>query len=412
MNTHQSIPDKTLALSMKLLAEWQQIQNFDLLLAEQRKVDNSEVTDMAATTCRNYFRNKHYTDWLIQKSSQKPPRGRIKKLLGIAISQLMDNQLPVEIICDTAVRFCKKKFSKFDASFVNGILRSLTSEELPKAPADIQLGLSPELLKQWKKNFSREQIEDFATTLKSTAPMTARLSPEMPDISDLTDCTKKIALPEWAGNIEVFEVTNAKEFLARNNRRMYIQDPAPLLSINLLSPQPGEVIADLCSAPGGKSLLIAQLMNGSGKLISSDISKKRLITVQENLKNYPVCEIRQMDACNPDLEEESLDAVLLDVPCSNSGVIRRKADVRWTFNSKKVNELVELQSKILQATGRLVKKGGRLIYSTCSICPEENIEVVNSFLKNNSNFQLDCSKSLLPTQFHDGSFSCKLIKIK
>jgi len=112
MNSHQSTPDKTLALSFKLLTDWETTPNFDLLLAEQRKLDNSEITDMAATTCRSYFRNKHYTDWIIQSKSHKNPRGRIRRIIGIALTQIIEQQIEPEIICDTAVRFCKKKIQQ------------------------------------------------------------------------------------------------------------------------------------------------------------------------------------------------------------------------------------------------------------------------------------------------------------
>lgn len=408
MNSYQSVPDKTIALSFKLLTEWETTPNFDLILADQRKEDNSEVTDMAAVTCRSYFRNKHYIDWLVKTKATKRPRGRIRRILGIALTQLLEQQLEESIICDTAVRFCKNKYSKYDASFVNQFLRSLTSAPLPKAPYEITLGLSPELLNHWKKNFSKDEIKVFADCLMSPPPMTARLSPLKPNIDDLQDCLKAIDLPDWTKGIEVFEVTNAKLFLKENNNRLYIQDPAPLMSISLLNPQPNEIIADLCSAPGGKSLLIAQLLNNSGTLIAADLSSKRLKLVEDNLKGLDNCKISVMDARQPTIEKQSLDAVLLDVPCSNTGVIRRKADVRWTFSRNKLKELTTLQLEILQGASSLIKPGGRIVYSTCSICPEENMGVVESFISNNPKFEIENCTTLLPCKDHDGSFACKI----
>ena len=304
MNSHQSIPDKTLALSFKFLTDWESIQNFDLILAEQRKEDNSQITDMAAATCRNYFRNKHYIDWLIKKKTTKRPRGRIRRIIGIALAQILDQQIESSIICDTAVRFCKNKYSKFDANFVNHFLRSITDNSLLPPPKDVKLGLSPELLSHWKKHFSEEEIHSFAEILKSPAPLTARLSPQKPNIDDLAEYIKPIDLPEWSNGIKVFEVTAAKEFIQLNDGRLYIQDPAPLMAIGLLAPKSGESIADLCSAPGGKSLLIAQLLNNTGTLYATDLSKKRLTTVKENLKGFSNCEIRQMDATKPDIQEK------------------------------------------------------------------------------------------------------------
>ncbi len=412
MSSHLSTPDKTLNLCVRFLSEWQEQQNFDLVLAEQRKIDNSEVTDIAATTCREYFRQKHYIDWLISKNCEIPPRGRIKRILGIALTQMLMKQIPVEIICDTAVRFCKIKHSKHEANFLNGVLRQLSQGNFPLPKGDIQLGLSPELLLHWRKHFSKETVKKLAENLKNSPPLTARLSPDEPEISDLLPLLEELHLAAWAGKVKMYEVTHAKDFIEKNNNRLYIQDPAPLMAVNLLAPQAGEKIADLCAAPGGKSLLIAQLMKAKGELFVSDISEKRLQVVRQNLVNYPSCKIFQMDARQPTITAGSLDGVLLDVPCSNSGVIRRKPDVRWTFNRKKLQELCELQSEMLRAAAKLIRVGGRLVYSTCSICPEENLELVKSFVEKNENFSIESSMLLLPEKFHDGSFAAKIIKIR
>ena len=138
MNSHQSIPDRTLALSYRMMNEWEETPNFDLILAEQRKKDNSEVTDMAAALCRSTFRRRALIDWLIDKTADKRPRGRIYKLLRLAVSQILEDDLSKALVCDTAVRFCRKKFNKFEAGFVNQFLRRLTGSELPEP--DLGLG--------------------------------------------------------------------------------------------------------------------------------------------------------------------------------------------------------------------------------------------------------------------------------
>ena len=124
-------------------------------------------------------------------------------------------------------------------------------------------------------------------------------------------------------------------------------------------------------------------------------------------KNVTICE---NDGLKPKFDEESFDAILLDVPCSNTGVIRRKADVRWSFTAKKLKELTDLQSRLLQANAALVKSGGRLVYSTCSIDPQENEQVVESFLQNNNDFELVESQTLYPNELHDGAFAALLLK--
>ena len=113
MKSHQSIPDKTLAIAWKLLGEWEETPNFDILLNRLRQNEQGEVPDMVATVCRTVFRCRASIDWTIQKLSTKKPRGRLVRVLRIVLAQLLyEKQLPAALICDTAVRFCKKKFSE------------------------------------------------------------------------------------------------------------------------------------------------------------------------------------------------------------------------------------------------------------------------------------------------------------
>ena len=412
MKSHKSIPDRTLEASWKLLGEWEETPNFDLLLTRLRQNDNSEVADMVATLCRSVFRHRAVIDWTIRKLSSKPPRGRIFRVLRIVATQLMyEKQLPPALICDTAVRFCKKKLNKFEASFVNQFLHKLTSGELPKPPADIALNLSPALLKQWRQHFSNEQIGEWAGLLQKPATMTTRLAYKKTFPESCAAFVEKLDLPEWSAAWQVFEVKEAKNFIKNKGDDFYIQDPAPLYSHHLLNPKPGEIIGDMCAAPGGKSLMIAEKLQGEGHLHSCDVSEKRLKVVETNLAAFSTnVTIRQNDALKPSFEKESFDGILLDVPCSNTGVIRRKADVRWSFSAKKLQELTEMQLGMLKANAALIKKGGRLVYSTCSIDPQENEQVVEAFLAANDEFELKESQTLYPCEKHDGAFGALLIR--
>ena len=160
---------------------------------------------------------------------------------------------------------------------------------------------------------------------------------------------------------------------AVDTTRFYIQDPSTLLAPMLLAPQPGETIADLCAAPGGKSLILAEMLNGAGKLLCRDRSPERLKSIQENLRLWNNVQIEEGDAAADALPKHAWDAILLDVPCSNTGVIRRRPDVRWHFSLNKLQELVALQQRILENCADAVRPGGRIIYSTCSLEEEENL---------------------------------------
>ncbi|MCH2206763.1 MAG: methyltransferase domain-containing protein [Lentisphaerales bacterium] len=412
MNNHLSTPDHVIETAFVLLNKWEETPNFDLLLNQLRAEMNDEVTDMAAHVCRNVFRYRDKIDWLISKCSTKSPRGRIRKLLRIPIAQLIfDDQLPDALICDTAVRYCKKRFNKFDAGYVNKVLRTVIQNDDLTGPKNIELNLSPEIVKQWKRHFSEEQIQEWSKLLVKPASMTARmrLNAEVQK-DEFKSELKELEFTKLDTDWQYFKVTKAKDFLKKNNGRFYVQDPAPTMSLKYLAPKPGEVIGDLCAAPGGKSLLIAEKMQNEGELYSCDLSPKRLGTVEENLKDYSFAKIQVGDAANPDFEDETFDGILLDVPCSNTGVMRRKTDVRWSFTRKKMLEIIETQKSILKASARLIKKGGRLIYSTCSIDPEENEDVVKEFLESHPVFTLQEQNTLYPCAEHDGAFAACLIK--
>lgn len=364
---------------------------------------------MAANLCRYIFRNRAIIDWTIDQTADKKPRGRIYKVLRIAVAQIIEKQLPEALVCDTMVRFCKNKFNHFEASYVNQFLRKLTSQPLPVPTPKIALCLSPEISRQWNKIFTKEQIVEWAGVLKTPPVLTARQPLNETDVSDLEPFLKPLDLPDWAAGYKFFTVEKPRDFIENNNGRIYIQDPATIAAVKMLDPQEGEVIADLCSAPGGKSRLIAEALKGTGQLFACDSSAKRLTTVEANLKDFDNVTILKNNACNSDLKARSFDAILLDVPCSNSGVIRRKPDVRWTFNRQNLKDLNELQLDILTDAVRLLKPGGRIIYSTCSIDPQENEQVVDSFLKFHPNASVVESQTLYPALTHDGSHATKIV---
>ena len=176
--------------------------------------------------------------------------------------------------------------------------------------------------------------------------------------------------------------------------------------------KPGERVGDLCCAPGGKSLLLAEALERQGILYCRDRSEARLGRVRENLAGCTNVDIAVADALQPDLPEGSLQALLLDVPCSNTGVIRRRPDVRWTWSPGKLQELAALQEAILESSHKLLCPGGRLVYSTCSSEPEENFAQTARFLQRHPEFSLLKERQLLPDEKHDGAYAALMVRQK
>jgi 16S rRNA (cytosine967-C5)-methyltransferase len=253
-----------------------------------------------------------------------------------------------------------------------------------------------------------------------------------------------------------------------------IQDPSTFTAVALLDPQPGELVLDACAAPGGKAVLIAEKMNDSGRLIAMDLHDDRLKRLAGNVGRMRLIsiEITQGDATREQdikrvLEESSLDAspqvakdksgsagpafvrrlrrgtrlalpnpptfnkvgrtvpvsrkpmtkamffdrILLDVPCSNTGVLSRRSDARWRFSTTRMSQLVAVQRTMLDTTARFLKHGGTLVYSTCSLEPEECSKMVEAWLAANRNFRLAKTIELFPPETHtDGIFAAALIK--
>ena len=212
----------------------------------------------------------------------------------------------------------------------------------------------------------------------------------------------------WPVEVTEFVTESSEEF---NPAEYYLQDASTLMAPLMLGANPGETIADLCAAPGGKSLILAELLDNKGVLYSCDASEQRLGRLRENLLGFPNVRIEKQNAERPKLPNGSLDGLLLDVPCSNTGVIRRRPDVRWNFAEAELSRLVMEQKRILEGSCALVRSGGRLVYSTCSIEEEENAKQVRGFLKRHPEFTLAVEKQLYPTLEHDGAYSALLLKI-
>jgi 16S rRNA (cytosine967-C5)-methyltransferase len=181
----------------------------------------------------------------------------------------------------------------------------------------------------------------------------------------------------------------------------YIQDSSTLLAVCKLGPQPGETILDFCAAPGGKTTFIAQLMNNQGRIIAHDVSEERLKWIQENCARLGVTCVETILPSTLNLQPSTgFDRILVDAPCSNTGVMRRRVDLRWRIQPEEIERLRAAQLDLLQQAATQLKPGGVLVYSTCSLEPEENQEVVKQFLSEHAGFKLKGERELLP--FIDG----------
>lgn len=199
----------------------------------------------------------------------------------------------------------------------------------------------------------------------------------------------------------------------------YIQDDASILVSEILAPKEGDKVLDVCAAPGGKSTHIAQLMNDKGLVLARDVSTNKLAFIDENVKRLGIQSIQTEIFDGTNLDEKHInyfDGVLVDAPCSGLGIIRRKPEIKYNRSLEEIKSITNLQYEILEKSAELLKTGGTLVYSTCTIGTLENQDVINKFLNKHENFDIikidgkDYLQILPGDYASDGFFICKLSK--
>lgn len=355
-----------------------------------------------------------------------PPRFSTRAVLFIAGFELIEAASDgdagrVAKIVHHAVEQTKALASPAEARLVNAVVRKLAPDLGRPAPV---LNVSAEelgehfshpawLLRNWLAQFGPEATRQLLEWNQRPAPVHARWRAEGQPPPDFLKPTERPG---------IFEVASGRwadvEPLLKSGQ-LYLQDPSTLLPVDLLDPQPGEAVLDLCAAPGGKSLLIADRMK-SGRLVAVDLPAARIDRLKENLSRATGVEVALVQA---DVLErialvlrehrlpETYQAVLLDVPCSNTGVIRHRVDVKWRLQPGDLKKHPQQQLSLLHAAARLVEPGGRLVYSTCSIEAEENEHVVRSFLAGKAGGPFTLEQSILSypwTSGHDGAAAFRL----
>jgi 16S rRNA (cytosine967-C5)-methyltransferase len=198
---------------------------------------------------------------------------------------------------------------------------------------------------------------------------------------------------DWTSPNMVFELLRHPPLASLGSLQdgwFYVQDPGTLLAVAQLDPRPGETILDLCAAPGGKTTLIAQRMANRGRIVARDNQPERLKRLEENCRRLGATCV-DFSATSPEY-----DRILLDAPCSNTGVLRRRVDLRWRLEPAEIARLAKAQAALLSQAAPTLKPGGTLVYSTCSLEPEENQQVVQSFLETHPAFKLKTERELLP----------------
>ena len=360
------------------------------------------------------LRRKSYLDFLISHYSNLPfdeitPLFRNILRLGIYDLLFMDGT-PDYAAINEAVQISKDHISQKTGDFANAVLRKVQREmeNLPKPSSTnrteliSQIFSHPEwLVARWVKRFGEREAFQLMQANNRRPEFYVRVN----NLRTQTDnfrlrldksgvgFTEDERLPGYF-RVETLSEIRAKGWFSKG--LCQVQDIAAGFAPVVLDPKPGETVYDICAAPGTKTIVMANLMNNEGTILAIDDDGERISKIAENAENYGAENVKIQRADAREGRFKLADAVLLDAPCTGTGVLSKRADLRWRRKPEHLPEMVKLQSELLDAAANMVAKNGRLVYTTCSLEPEENQEQIAKFLKEYDNFELVDLTGIVP----------------
>ena len=362
--------------------------------------DRAFVQDLVYTVIRRLRPLRHVLGAFVKQW----PKGELEALLYVGAAQVLYmDDVPDFAAVNETVSAAKACENPSIARVVNGVLRNLIRQR-----ASVSLGTELEtfptaLVRRWTARFGAANAERLAAW--HNAPAVTYLARKDGTFTQLERGQKVSDVPGFSTG----------DFI--------VQDPGTHLAVALLDPQPGERILDACAAPGGKTV---QLAWRGADVTACEINPRRRARLEENLRRLKLADVKVVgdlrDVRDKRLNSQTFDystirpfdhfpKVLVDAPCSNTGVFRRRPDARWNWSEAKLAELVRLQAEILDAAAAHVALGGTLVYSTCSNEPEENGEQVEAFLARHPDFTLRETSESVPFETgHDGAFAAALVR--
>ena len=376
------------------------------------------------------LRWQRYLDWIVAPHSRRPLHtldARVLVLLRMTAYQLVFlERIPTFAAVSDAVTLAKARGKQGVPEFVNAVLRSFgrrgAAEREPHAPADpiealaTRLSFPTWLAARWVERYGVDEATLLMRAMNDRPPLTVRAN------------TLRITRDALAGRLaredglRVTPTLHAPEGVvvehggtpgawhAFADGALTVQDEASMLVARLLAPRAGDVIADACAAPGTKTTHLAQLMEDRGRILAFDPQPARLARVAEAAARLGVTIVESRDGTAESLAgefAETCDGVLVDAPCSNLGVLRRNPEVKWRRESADVASSAARQREILAAAASMVKRGGRLVYATCSLEPEENERVAEALLAARPDFAIDPPADFPLALAADGFLRCR-----
>ncbi|WP_138429398.1 16S rRNA (cytosine(967)-C(5))-methyltransferase RsmB [Fodinibius saliphilus] len=400
-------------VSVEILIEFD--ENNVLNYAKADRLESRERAEVREYV-QNILRRRSYLDFLIDQFSNvkiEEMKSSLKNILRLGVyDMLFMDSTPDYAAINESVEIAKYELGSRTGDLTNAILRNLQRDidNLPKPDFEDRTKLvattfsHPEwLVKRWTDRFGEREAFKLMQANNQRPVYYIRAN-------NLRTKTENFKLRMSKNDIDFqesdwlpgyFRVESVAPFISNGWLKKgfcQVQDIAAGFAPYLLDPQPNESIYDLCAAPGTKSVLMSDLMNGEGDILAVDISSDRLDQLAQSALSYHAENIRVRRADVTELELEEADGVLLDAPCTGTGVLSKRADLRWRRDKEGLENAIKLQSELLDSAAKMVKKGGRLVYSTCSLEEEENMEQVMNFLDRHENFEIQSVEGYVPDE--------------
>lgn len=344
----------------------------------------------------------------------------VKVLLRLSIYQIVYlDRIPDRAVVHEAVTIAKKRGHRGISGMVNGVLRSFLRQGVPelsaiKEPLErlaLETSFPLWLVQRWESQYGYEETRKMCETSLRPPAVTVRVNRVRTTVAEALSRLEAEGLEARAGDLAsdalVIEKGNVFTSSLYEEGHITIQDESSMLVAAAVGVAPGMKVLDACAAPGGKSTHLAEQMNNEGTVFAYDLHEHKVKLIREQAIRLGLTSI-QAEPCDARVlpqrtGQEQFDCVLVDAPCTGLGVIRRKPDIKWTKKEEDIGKIKAVQAEILTAVAPLVKSGGTLVYSTCTIEKEENEEQLQQFLAAHPDFQLDSSLSeRLPQRVVDG----------
>ena len=344
------------------------------------------------------LRNKNFLDYMIEKNTKVIKKEWIRNLLRISIYQLTFMSSDAKGVVWEATEIAKKHGIAI-SKFINGTLRNYLRNkdvEIKKLHDEknyeILYSIPQYFCDILEKQYGSENLNQAIISLKKIPYLSVRVNKLKYSEEEFEEFLKEKDIQIIKKVDSVYYVNsgliiNSKEF---KEGKIIAQDASSYLAAKNLGVKPNDLVLDICAAPGGKTAVLAEEMENKGEIIAIDIHQHKKKLIEENMKKLGIDIVKAtvLDARNVNKQGRKFDKILVDVPCSGYGVIRKKPEILYTKNRENVEELASLQLEILNSAADILKDGGELIYSTCTIISQENTENVEKFLNERKEFKV------------------------